>query len=102
LCCRHGFLQTLLLLQELEATRVKVQQLEAQQQQKETDLQRMQLDIQRAQQQRVTAKDEIERFTREAALTEKALKALNEQVAAARQQLNPLNHPKVRGFFKGQ
>lgn len=88
--------------QELEAARVRVQQLEAQQEQKEGDLQRMQLDIQRAQQQRETAKGEIERFTKEAALTEKALAALNEQVQAARQQLNPLNHPKVKQFFKGQ
>jgi len=81
---------------------VRVQQLEAQQEQKESDLQRMQLDIQRAQQQRETAKGEIERFTKEAALTEKALAALNEQVQQARQQLNPLNHPKVKQFFKGQ
>lgn len=92
----------LLHVQELEAARVKVSQLEAQQQQKESDLTRMQLDMQRAAQQRQTAKEEIDRFTREAALAEKALAALNDQVAAARQQLNPLNHPTVRGFFKGQ
>lgn len=90
------------IIQELEAARVKVAQLEAQQQQKESDLTRMQLDMQRAAQQRQTAKEEIDRFTREAALAEKALAALNDQVAAAQQQLNPLNHPKVRSFFKGQ
>jgi hypothetical protein len=79
-----------------------VQQLEAQQQQKESDLQRMQLDMQRAHEQRVQAGEEIERYSKEAALTEKALKAVNEQVTLARKQLNPLNHPKVRDFFKRQ
>ena len=79
-----------------------MQQLEAQQQQKEADLQRMQLDMQRAAQQRDQAKVDIDKFKQEAALTEKALAALNEQVQQARQQLNPLNHPKVKAFFKGQ
>lgn len=80
---------------------MRVQQLEAQQQQKEADVARMRLDMDRAAQQRHAAQGDIERFTKEAALAEKALAALNEQVAAARKQLNPLNHPKVREYFKG-
>jgi peptidoglycan hydrolase CwlO-like protein len=79
---------------------MQVQQLEAQQQQKEKDVQRMRSDIIKAQQQRDQARSDVERFRLEAALAEKALAALNEQVAAARRQLNPLNHPLVRDFYK--
>lgn len=87
--------------QQLEAARLKVQQLEAQQQQKEADLQRAKDDIAKAQKQRDQAKVDIDRFRKEAALAEKALTALNEQVAQARKQLNPLNHPLVRNMYKG-
>ncbi|WIA36575.1 hypothetical protein OEZ86_007867 [Tetradesmus obliquus] len=86
--------------QELEAAKLKVQQLEAQQQQKEADVQRMRADVVKAQQQRDQARSDIEKFRKEAALAEKALAALDEQVAAARKQLNPLNHPLVRDFYK--
>jgi hypothetical protein len=76
-----------------------VQQLEAQQAQKEDNLECMRADMARAAQQRQAAAGEIDRFVQEAALAEKALAAINGQVAAARAQLNPLNHPKVKQFF---
>lgn len=87
---------------ELEAARVRVQQLEAQQEQKEAELVRMRADMQRAAQQREAAKGEIDRFVKEAALAEKALAAINDQVAVARAQLNPLNHPKVKSLLGKQ
>eukprot|EP00882_Tetradesmus_deserticola_P010680 GHRQ01011281.1.p1 GENE.GHRQ01011281.1~~GHRQ01011281.1.p1 ORF type:complete len:178 (+),score=74.18 GHRQ01011281.1:283-816(+) len=86
--------------QELEAAKLKVQQLEAQQRQKEKDVQRMRADAVKAQQQRDQARSDVQRFRQEAALAEKAAAALDEQVAAARRQLNPLNHPLVRDFYK--
>lgn len=89
------------LTQQLEAARLKVQQLEAQQQQKEADLQRVREDMGKAQKQRDQARVDIERFRKEAALAEKALAALNDQVAQAKKQLNPLNHPLVRDLYKG-
>ncbi|KAF6256245.1 hypothetical protein COO60DRAFT_1702445 [Scenedesmus sp. NREL 46B-D3] len=86
--------------QELAAAQLKVQQLEAQQQQKEKDVQRMRADVVKAQQQRDQAHSDVQRFRQEAALAEKARAALDEQVAAARRQLNPLNHPLVRDLLK--
>eukprot|EP00879_Flechtneria_rotunda_P005052 GHRR01005329.1.p1 GENE.GHRR01005329.1~~GHRR01005329.1.p1 ORF type:complete len:178 (+),score=53.07 GHRR01005329.1:367-900(+) len=88
--------------QQLDAARLKVQQLEAQQQQKEADIQRMKADMAKAQRQREQAKSEVEQFKKESALAEKALQALNEQVAQARKQLNPLNHPVVKNFYKSK
>eukprot|EP00878_Enallax_costatus_P018593 GHUV01019581.1.p1 GENE.GHUV01019581.1~~GHUV01019581.1.p1 ORF type:complete len:149 (+),score=63.45 GHUV01019581.1:1279-1725(+) len=85
--------------QQLDAAKLKVQQLEAQQQQKEADLQRAKDDIVKAHKQKDQAKTDIERFRKEAALAEKALAALQDQVAQARKQLNPLNHPVVRDLY---
>lgn len=85
--------------QQLDAAKLKVQQLEAQQQQKESDLQRAKDDIVKAHNKREQAKTDIERFRKEAALAEKALAALQDQVVQARKQFNPLNHPRVRELY---
>jgi len=76
-----------------------VQQLEAQQQQKESDIHRMGSDLNKAQLQLEQARVDVEKFKKESALSQKALQAANDQVAAAKKQYNPLNHPALHGLL---
>eukprot|EP00775_Hariotina_reticulata_P002396 gene2396-2700_t len=84
---------------QLEEARLKVQQLEAQQQHKQNDIHRMGSDLHKVQLQLEQARVDVEKFRKESALAEKALQAANDQVAAAKKQYNPLNHPALRGLL---
>ena len=90
------------LVQQLDAAREKVKQLEAQQAQKEADLKKIDTDIGKAGKTIEQARVDVQRFKDEAKLAEKALQTIGQQVADARKQLNPLNHPFIRDLRKAK
>lgn len=90
------------LSQQLELARDKVKQLEAQQAQKEADLKKIDTDISKARKSIDQARIDVQRYKDEAKLTEKALQTISQQVADARKQLNPLNHPAIRDLLRGK
>jgi hypothetical protein len=85
---------------ELTAARQAVARLEEQQAQKREDLQRLKYDFNKAQVALEDARREAVRFKQDAAAADHSLQQASAQLVAARERLNPLQHPAIKEFFK--